>query len=172
MQDDGGVGLVASVLGVLEERARQAQVCAEELREQVEKLTVELAAAEAVLARRLIAVEEATEAFAAPVAEAERPSPQPVPARPPVPGTIVPVWHDGLSVQVLAPDYQRLIAVLEADAGAGGAGLRAREIAEALGLEPVPARVEGVRSKAKRLTEREWIAEPVPGRFTLRARTS
>jgi hypothetical protein len=54
------------VLGVLEERARAARVHAEELREQVEKLMAELEAAEAVLARRRIAVEETAEALAAP----------------------------------------------------------------------------------------------------------
>jgi hypothetical protein len=56
------------VLGVLEERARAAQLHAEELREQVEKLMAELEAAEAVLARRRIAVEETAEALATPTA--------------------------------------------------------------------------------------------------------
>jgi hypothetical protein len=33
-------------------------------------------------------------------------------------------------------------------------------------MEPVVAKVEGVRSKAKRLTARGWLAEPAPGRFS------
>jgi hypothetical protein len=31
----------------------------------------------------------------------------------------------------------------------------------------VPAKVEALRSKAKRLVSRGWLAEPAPGRFTL-----
>jgi hypothetical protein len=39
-------------------------------------------------------------------------------------------------------------------------------MAAAFGMDVVPARVEALRSKAKRLVAR-WLAEPVPGRFTL-----
>lgn len=36
------------------------------------------------------------------------------------------------------------------------------------GMDVVPApRVEALRSKAKRLVARGWLAEPAPGRFTL-----
>jgi hypothetical protein len=42
-----------------------------------------------------------------------------------------------------------------------------QEIAAVLGLEVVAAKVEGVRSKAKRLVERGWLAERVPGRFSI-----
>lgn len=35
------------------------------------------------------------------------------------------------------------------------------------GLEAVPARVEALRSKAKRLVARGWLTEPALGRFTL-----
>lgn len=58
------------------------------------------------------------------------------------------------------------MAVLEKEAG--GVGLRAGELAGRLGLESVPAKVEGVRSKAKRLVERGWWAEERPGVFTPR----
>ncbi|BBJ37770.1 hypothetical protein SSPO_004880 [Streptomyces antimycoticus] len=34
-------------------------------------------------------------------------------------------------------------------------------------MEVVPARVEALRSKAKRLVARGWLAEDAPGRFTL-----
>ncbi|MET9675937.1 hypothetical protein ABZY68_22995 [Streptomyces sp. NPDC006482] len=56
------------------------------------------------------------------------------------------------------------MGVLEAD----GSGLRARELAGRLGLESVPEKVEGVRSKVKRLVERIWLAEERPGVFTPR----
>ncbi|WP_371666674.1 hypothetical protein OG985_45785 [Streptomyces sp. NBC_00289] len=34
-----------------------------------------------------------------------------------------------------------------------------------LGLELVPAKIEGMRSKAKRLVERGWLASSPSGRF-------
>jgi hypothetical protein len=37
----------------------------------------------------------------------------------------------------------------------------------AFGMDVVPARVEALRSKAKRLVARGWLAERQPGRFTL-----
>lgn len=40
-------------------------------------------------------------------------------------------------------------------------------MAASLGMDVVPARVEALRSKAKRLVARGWLAEPAPGRFTL-----
>jgi hypothetical protein len=40
-------------------------------------------------------------------------------------------------------------------------------MAAAFGMDAVPARVEALRSKAKRLVARGWLAEPAPGRFTL-----
>ncbi|MDX3586713.1 hypothetical protein OG920_38075 [Streptomyces europaeiscabiei] len=36
-----------------------------------------------------------------------------------------------------------------------------------LGLDAVPAKVEALRSKAKRPVARGWLAERQPGRFTL-----
>jgi hypothetical protein len=78
---------------------------------------------------------------------------------------MVPTWREGFDVGVLAPDYQRLVSVLEE---AGGAGLRAKDLAGQLGLKLTPAKVEGVRSKVKRLVERGWLAEERPGVFTPR----
>lgn len=45
--------------------------------------------------------------------------------------------------------------------------LTCREMAAVFGMDVVPARVEALRSKAKRLVARGWLAEPAPGRFTL-----
>ncbi|MFH9016739.1 hypothetical protein ACH4C6_36495 [Streptomyces sp. NPDC017943] len=42
-----------------------------------------------------------------------------------------------------------------------------RQLAATLGLEPVPAKVEGARSKAKRLAARGWLAEERPGLFSV-----
>ncbi|MGV9956632.1 hypothetical protein ACWDU0_32810 [Streptomyces cellulosae] len=160
---------MASVMGLLEARETAAQVRVEELREEAERVLTELAEAEAVLERRAVARAELAEALAGPEPEAERrPEAVPVPAvvKAPVAGSVVPYWREGLTVEALAPDYQRLMGVLEAEAG--GAGLRARALAGRLGLEVVPAKVEGVRSKVKRLVERGWLAEECPGVFTPR----
>ncbi|WP_245656468.1 hypothetical protein [Microtetraspora fusca] len=40
-------------------------------------------------------------------------------------------------------------------------------MAAAFGMEVVPAQVEALRSKAKCLVARGWMAEVAPGRFTL-----
>jgi hypothetical protein len=149
-----------SVMGLLEERERAAQ-------QRVEVLQAELREAEAVLERRVIARMELAEAMAEPspvVEEPVRPVSVPVVLKMPTAGSVVPRWRDGLSVEALAPDYQRLLGVLESDGG----GLRAKELARRLGLEPTPAKVEGVRSKANRLTERGWLAQESPGVFTPR----
>jgi hypothetical protein len=55
--------------------------------------------------------------------------------------------------------------VLAEPSGGEDAVVSVRE-ERALGLEPVPAKVEGVRSKAERLAARGWLVEAVPGRFS------
>ncbi|TQE31399.1 hypothetical protein Sipo7851_25780, partial [Streptomyces ipomoeae] len=71
---------------------------------------------------------------------------------------------EGMAASVLAPDYQRIVSVLESEAGREG--MRCRHLAVALGLEAVPAKVEGVRSRVKRLVERGWALQVRPGVFT------
>ena len=52
-----------------------------------------------------------------------------------------------------------------------GRPLRAAQIAAAAGLSTDKAKVEGLRSKLKRLVERGWLAEEAgPGLFALPAR--
>jgi hypothetical protein len=52
-----------------------------------------------------------------------------------------------------------------------GTPVRAVQIAAAAGLSTDKAKVEGLRSKLKRLVERGWLAEESgPGLFTLAAR--
>ncbi len=74
-----------------------------------------------------------------------------------VPGSTVPPWREGLPVTVLAPDYQRILGILEQQRSTGHGPLRAKEIAVELGLGATSARVEGVRSKARRLAEHGWL---------------
>ncbi|WP_409467249.1 hypothetical protein [Streptomyces sp. HC307] len=160
---------VASVLGMLEEREAAARVRVEGLREEAARLAEVLEAAEIELDRRVIAREELVEALAASAAEAtavteaeQETACSPVP----VPGSTVPPWRDGLTVSVLAPDYQRILGVLEERRSAGRGPAKAKEIAVGLGLGTTPAKVEGVRSKARRLAERGWLLQETSGMFS------
>ncbi|MEV7427960.1 hypothetical protein [Streptomyces sp. NPDC091212] len=164
---------MASVLGMLEERETAARVRVEGLREEVARLAELLEAAEIELDRRVIAREELVEALAASAAEttavtgteagAEE---EAVLSLAPVPGSTVPPWREGLPVTVLAPDYQRILGVLEQQRSTGHGPLRAEEIAVELGLDATPAKVEGVRSKARRLAERGRLLLEASGAFS------
>ncbi|WP_267905282.1 hypothetical protein [Streptomyces marianii] len=157
-------------MGMLEARESVARVRVEELRVEADRVRAELAEAEAVLERRVVALAELAEALAAGAVPQEpvRPAPVPVEVKEPVAGSVVPEWREGVTAGVLAPEYRRLLAVVEADSG--GEGLRAKDLAARLGLELVPAKVEGVRVKAKRLVARGWLAEGGPGLFIVRGR--
>ncbi|MCQ9179264.1 hypothetical protein KMT30_09510 [Streptomyces sp. IBSBF 2953] len=154
---------------MLEERETAARVRVEGLREEVARLAGVLEAAEIELDRRVIAREELVEALAASAAETTavtgtETEQKAVPA--PVPGSIVPPWHEGLPVTVLAPDYQRILGVLDERQPSGQGPLKAREIARELGLQTTSAKVEGVRSKARRLAERGWLVQETSGMFS------
>jgi hypothetical protein len=81
----------------------------------------------------------------------------------PVGVVTVPPWRPGLARSVLPSSYRDLLEVL-ADAGRP---LRAGSIAAAAGLSTDKSKIEGLRSKLKRLAERGWLAEDGPGLFTL-----
>ncbi|MEU8488810.1 hypothetical protein [Streptomyces sp. NPDC048641] len=156
-----------SVMGLLEERERAA-------RQREEALQAELREAEAVWERFVIARETVGEVLAEPregedvvsiVVAGERP----VRVRQAVPGSVVPHWEEGLAPAVLAPDYRRIMDVLAGGKGTRGQVMDCRQLAAAVGLEPLPAKVEGVRSKAKRLAARGWLAQERPGMFSVPA---
>jgi predicted transcriptional regulator of viral defense system len=69
--------------------------------------------------------------------------------------------------KVLSVDYQRILQVLADRARLHQGPLTCQEMAAGFSMDVVPARVEALRSKAKRLVARGWLAEPAPGRFTL-----
>jgi hypothetical protein len=75
--------------------------------------------------------------------------------------TQVPAWRADLTGAHLPAGYRRLWLAVHGAAGP----MRAQELAHGLGLEPTPGKVEGLRSKLKRLVARGWIAEPAPGVF-------
>jgi hypothetical protein len=75
----------------------------------------------------------------------------------------VPPWGPGVAQSVLPSSYRDLVEVL-VDAGRP---LRAGQIAAAAGLSTGKSKVEGLRSKLKRLVERGWLAEDGPGLFVV-----
>lgn len=155
-----------SVIGLLEEKERDASRRVEVLRQEADRVLAELREAELSWERFVIAREAVVEVLAAPAGEeqaaaspAGNPEPTPTPTGGAVAGSLVPVWCDGLVASVLAPDYQRILEVL---AGSKEA-LSCKELAAGLGVEPVPAKVEGVRSKANRLVGRGLAAQGAVG---------
>ncbi|WP_330334851.1 hypothetical protein OHS33_00380 [Streptomyces sp. NBC_00536] len=156
------------MLGLPEAREAAARERVEDLREEADRAAQALEAAEIELDRRVIAREELAEALAVSAAqttavtEAEGES-----APAPVSGTTVPPWREVLPATLLSPDYQRILGVLEDRPGRGQGPVRAKDIAVALGLETSPAKVEGVRSKAKRLAERGWLVQEASGMFSV-----
>ncbi|WP_438306697.1 hypothetical protein ACSHXN_44640 (plasmid) [Streptomyces sp. HUAS TT11] len=84
---------------------------------EADRVLSELAEAEAVLERRVAALAELAEALAADAVPQEpvRPASVPSPVKVPVAGSVVPEWLRGGTAQVLAPEYRRLLGVLEAD---------------------------------------------------------
>lgn len=157
-----------SVIGLLEERERAAAQRVEVLRTEADRVLAALREAELDWERFVVSRETVVEVLSGPggVEEADMPVPgDPGPSPGAVPGSVVPAWCEGLVVGVLAPEYQRIMTVL---AGAEGA-LSCRELAARLGVEPVAAKVEGVRSKANRLVGRGWLAKEPSGRFAVSA---
>ncbi|MFE2727299.1 hypothetical protein, partial [Kitasatospora sp. NPDC059327] len=140
-----------SVMGLLEERERAA-------RQRVEALQAELREAESVWERFVIARETVAEVLGQPCGSEEVPPAGVADERlvqaAAVPGSMVPHWRNGLAPTVLAPDYQRIMDVLAGGNGPRGEAMDCRQLSAALGLETIPAKVEGVRSKAKRLAAR------------------
>ncbi|MER8062596.1 MULTISPECIES: hypothetical protein [unclassified Streptomyces] len=171
---------MASVMGLLEEREAVARVRVEELQAEADRILSELAAAELVLERRAIARAELAEALAAPGDAADAavqealeavPLPEAKAVKVPIAGSIVPHVGEGMTVEVLAPGYRRIVELVASSPG-GDEGASAKEIAFGPGLELVPAKIEGVRSKARRLAERGWLAVSPAGRFTPRQSTA
>lgn len=162
-----------SVVGLLEERERGARQRVELLREEADRVLAELRDAELFWERFVTAREVLVEVLAGPgggadagetaVPVAENTAPAPMLKGGAVPGSVVPVRGESVEVAALSPDYRRIVEVLAASAAALACG----EIASALGLERVPAKIEGVRSKAARMAERGWLVKEPSGRFTL-----
>ncbi|MFI0242823.1 hypothetical protein [Streptomyces sp. NPDC016845] len=74
----------------------------------------------------------------------------------------VPKWQPGMDAKVLPRVYQDILEVV---ADAPGP-VRAKQIVPRIGLPAQVGKIEGTRSKLKRLVERGWLDEDEPGLFT------
>jgi hypothetical protein len=165
-----------SLVCLLEQRELGARRRVDELREEADRIQAELAVAELewqewVIARRqvdtVLGPHGGTTADAE-VAEDRRDADAPSASRDAV-KSHVPVWREELPWSVLSVDYQRILKALADRIRLGQGPLTCQEMAADFGMDVVPARVETLRSKAKRLVARGWLAEPAPGRLTLAA---
>ncbi|MEU6757775.1 hypothetical protein [Streptomyces sp. NPDC046685] len=74
----------------------------------------------------------------------------------------VPNWQPGMGADVLPSVYRDIVEVV---ADAPGP-VRAKQIVPRIGLPAETGKIEGTRSKLKRLVERGWLDEDAPGLFT------
>ncbi|GAB7184549.1 hypothetical protein ATKI12_4380 [Kitasatospora sp. Ki12] len=146
---------MASVVGVLEERELAARERVEELREVADRVLAEVAEAETAWHEWLIARQRVGEVLSGPrpgqAGEAgpgagESSGSEPAtnaPAEVPLPraarsGSIVPVWRPALSMDALAPHYQRILATLTEQASGGKPVMSCQETAGGL-YDAIPA---------------------------------
>ncbi|WP_042382292.1 hypothetical protein [Streptacidiphilus melanogenes] len=168
-----------SVVGLLKQRELTARRRVDRLREEADRIHAELDTAEREWSEWIITRSRVGEVLAPGDSDAACPDgsedlpdrdDQPAPAglsEAAKPRSMVPVWRAGLDWSTVSVDYQRILQAL-ADRGRLGQGtLTCQEMAARLGLDLVPAKVEALRAKAKRLTARGWLVESAPGRFTL-----
>ncbi|OXY95177.1 hypothetical protein [Streptomyces sp. 2R] len=168
-----------SVVGLLEQHELAARRRVDGLREEADRIQAELAMAEREWSEWTIARERVGAVLSAPDSDSAGVATDvpegvvtgaEVQASPPLVVTArsqVPMWREGLTQTALSADYQRILAAIDDRIRLGQGPLTCQEMAAVFGLDVVPAKVEGLRSKAKRLVSRGWLAEPAPGRFTL-----
>jgi hypothetical protein len=164
---------MGSLIDELQRREAAARAEADELRGPIAELTERLAQAGERLSRLVIARETVDEVLSeagaeAPLATAPDRTAPPRSGRLPPAGVLtVPPWRAGLEASALPEPYRDLVEVVT-DAGRP---LRAAQIAAAAGLSTDKAKVATLRSKLKRLAERDWLTEEAgPGLFGLPAR--
>ncbi|WP_328930925.1 MULTISPECIES: hypothetical protein [unclassified Streptomyces] len=146
-----------SVLGMLEAREKKVREEVARLREEADRVQAALVAAEGALVKLAGARETVAEVLGEQAGQGGEL------ARSAVAGSTVPHRGENAVAQVLAPEYQQILRVLAAPEAAGG--MRVKQILAGLGWEATPTRVEGVRSRVKRLAARGWAVEVAPNVF-------
>ncbi|MFE2739037.1 hypothetical protein [Streptomyces sp. NPDC059349] len=125
-----------SVLGLLEAREKRVREEITRLWEEAERVQAALSEAECVFQRLLDARATVAKVLAVPHSVAAEP------VSDAVAGAVVPRRTGDMDSSVLAPHYQQILAVLESEAGREG--MRCQQLAVALGLQAVPAKMEGL----------------------------
>ncbi|WP_328786285.1 hypothetical protein [Streptomyces sp. NBC_00273] len=140
---------------------------AEELRAELERVQAAVVEADEAARRAVIAREEIVAALAEAAEEAGASGAAvDVPAMGVAGSRVeVPLWSEGLEIEVLPHDCARIVALVEEDAAGGGQGVRARAMREHLGWPASDAKEQAARFRAKRLVERGWLTEGRPGLF-------
>lgn len=174
---------MGSLFEELEAREVAAGVRVEELEAEVAELTGLLEAARGILERLRVARETVAEVMAemsaddTPVVADVEPedvvagqdqasSPYAGAERQVVGVLAVPKWQPGMAVDALPRMYQDILEVVRDAPGP----VRAKQIVPRIGLPAQPGKIETTRSKMKRLVERGWLDEDVPGLFTVARR--
>ena len=131
---------LAAILDLIAERETTAGQTADRLREQIIALTAELARLDSELAD-LATTRTTLRDLAAGQFTDEDPT-------------------------IASAPYQQILTVLAANP----AGMRAKDICLAVGVDPAPKHVEGARARLKRMVNREILTENEPGIFALAAK--
>ncbi|WP_063793960.1 hypothetical protein [Streptomyces hirsutus] len=157
-----------SLIEALEAREAAARGRADRLREQIAGLSEELSRVEAELSRLRIIRETVDEVLsdgpgaAAPVGNVEL-AVLPLTDLAPV---MLAAEASG-DATVTSPAHRRILVAFAEAPGP----LRCKDVCAAVGLGTQANHVEGMRSKLKRLVERQILAETEPGLFTLSSRS-
>ncbi|ARZ72568.1 hypothetical protein M1P56_16745 [Streptomyces sp. HU2014] len=78
---------------------------------------------------------------------------------------LIPHRTPGMEEAILPPDYQRILAAVRQAAGT----VMARQVGDVLGMDvSARAKLEPLRGKLVRLTDRGWLRKLPDGRFTTR----
>ncbi|WP_331744255.1 hypothetical protein OG762_49550 (plasmid) [Streptomyces sp. NBC_01136] len=165
---------MVSLLEELQLREAAARQRVEELQAEAAELAVRLEKARENLSRLEITRETVAQVLAElSAAEAEpevpaRDAPEPNETTAPhgVGVMMVPPWREGLVVAVLPDMYRDIVEIIADSPGP----LQAKQIVPRIGLPTTTGKIEGTRGKLKRLVERGWLDEDVPGQFALARR--
>ncbi|MFF7535031.1 hypothetical protein ACFZB2_39025 [Streptomyces bobili] len=74
---------------------------------------------------------------------------------------LIPDREEGMGVEVLTPEYRRIMEIVVKASGP----VMAKDVALALGRENAPAKVEPVRGQLRKLSDRGWLTRTGSGRY-------
>ncbi|MGI5512198.1 hypothetical protein [Streptomyces sp. CA-106131] len=153
---------MGSLIGELEARQAAVRSRVEELEREIAVLTVRLEAERERL-ERLTVTRETLEELAAEGVAVD--AVEPVGGGRVVGAQTVTVWWEGMSSADLPAVYRDIVGVIDD----GPEPVQAKQVVPRIGLPAQTSKIEGTRSKLKRLVERGWLDEQTPALFTASA---